>query len=131
MRHPLTAIFGTERHLVQIYSAIARISSDLVEISSEPVEISSELVRISSEPVSTILELLITSTFRITPKSDCAPPVSPRIQRRSQCPHFIFIQNFVKIATHRTSGQFTSGTANLAHGLNADGSQTNESKLPL
>ena len=63
MRHRLTAVFGTERHLVQIYSAIARISSDLVEISSEPVEISSELVEISSELISTNSELLIISTF--------------------------------------------------------------------
>ena len=52
-----SACVDTKRHLVKIYSEFVSISSELVEISSEFVEISSELV-------STILELLIISTFR-------------------------------------------------------------------
>ena len=50
-----SACVDTKRHLVKIYS-------ELVEISSEFVEISSELV-------STILELLIISTFKIETRS--------------------------------------------------------------
>ena len=59
-----SACVDTKRHLVKIYSEFVEISSEFVSISSELVEISSELVWISSELVSTILELLIISTFR-------------------------------------------------------------------
>ena len=57
-----SACVDTKQHLVKIYSEFVSISSELVEISSEFVEISSELV-------STILELLIISTFRSERKS--------------------------------------------------------------
>ena len=57
-----SACVDTKQHLVKIYSEFVSICSELVEISSEFVEISSELV-------STILELLIISTFRSERKS--------------------------------------------------------------
>ena len=105
MRHPLTAIFGTERHLVQIYSAIARISSDLVEISSEPVEISSELVEISSELISTNSELLIISTFINRTTSVCVMPVSRSQQPSSRLLIFSFVSTFVKSAMYRIGAE--------------------------